>query len=163
MPVIFFNGKTYNSLDEMPANERQAFDQLSTMFVDKDGNGIPDFLEGDMAKNVMTAFTSSVNLNGQTYNGLNELPPEVRAKVQGAFQKLSELGIVTKDSPGMIQVQAAQTGQTQMAPSQPLVTPQFSPAIQDDKKSSPMMWVVVGLGLALCATLAFIAVFVFSK
>ena len=52
---IMFNGKTYNSLEEMPANERMAYEQMQKIFVDANGNGIPDFLEGDIAKNVMTA------------------------------------------------------------------------------------------------------------
>lgn len=29
MPVILFNGKTYNSIEDMPANERKAYEQIS--------------------------------------------------------------------------------------------------------------------------------------
>ena len=47
---IIFNGKTYNSLEEMPANERQAFEQMQQIFVDANGNGIPDFMEGDISR-----------------------------------------------------------------------------------------------------------------
>ena len=31
---IIFNGKTYNSIDEMPVNERQAYEQMSQIFKD---------------------------------------------------------------------------------------------------------------------------------
>ena len=58
---ILFNGKTYNSLEEMPAKERQAYEQIRKIFVDANGNGIPDFLEGDIVKNVITAFTSAIS------------------------------------------------------------------------------------------------------
>jgi hypothetical protein len=91
---IVFNSKTYDSLEEMPANERQAYEQLQQIFVDANGNGIPDFLEGDSAKNVITAITSAVNHDGKVYNSLKELPPETCQKVQDAFAKLNEMGIV---------------------------------------------------------------------
>jgi hypothetical protein len=95
---IMFNGKTYNSLDEMPANERQAYEQMQKIFVDADGNGIPDFLEGDVAKKVITAFSSVVNYDGKVYNSLDELPPETRQKVQEAFAKLKETGIINPNA-----------------------------------------------------------------
>ena len=91
---INFNGKTYNSLEEMPANERQAYEQLQKIFVDANGNGIPDFLEGDVAQKVITAFSSAVNYDGKVYNNLDELPPEIRQKVQNAFEKLNQMGIL---------------------------------------------------------------------
>jgi hypothetical protein len=95
---IMFNGKTYNSLEEMPANERQAYEQLQQIFVDANGNGIPDFLEGDVAKKVITAFSSVVNYDGKVYNSLDELPPETRQKVQDAFAKLNEMGIINPNA-----------------------------------------------------------------
>ena len=99
--TIIFNGKTYNSLDEMPPNERQAYEQMLNIFMDKNGNGIPDFLEGDMAQNVMTAFTSNINVNGKSYSNVNELPDDLRARVQGAFEKMEQFGIVTKNASPM--------------------------------------------------------------
>jgi len=158
MSTILFNGKTYNSLEEMPANEKLAYEQIANMLVDKNGNGIPDFLEGDMAKNVMTAFTSSVIVGGQSYSDMNELPPEIRAKVQGAFEKLSELGIVTKNSP----LAASQIKQEPLAASRPLVSPEYNPAIQEGK-SSPLIWLVVGMLLIVCLAAAVVGIFFLLK
>jgi hypothetical protein len=46
---INFNGKTYNSLDEMPPDERRQFEQemerIKKVFADQDQNGIPDMME----------------------------------------------------------------------------------------------------------------------
>ena len=42
MPTIHFNGKTYNDLTEMPAIERQAYEQLMSIFKDEDQDGVPD-------------------------------------------------------------------------------------------------------------------------
>ena len=39
---INFNGKTYNSLDEMPPEARQAYEQAMALLADQDGNGLPD-------------------------------------------------------------------------------------------------------------------------
>lgn len=91
---IIFNGKSYGKPEDMSANERAAYEQMQQIFVDANGNGIPDFLEGDVAKNVITAFTSNVNFNGQVYNSLDELPEPARQKVQDAFGKLKQFGIV---------------------------------------------------------------------
>jgi hypothetical protein len=157
MAMIIFNGKTYNNMEEMSANERQAYEQIANMLVDKNGNGIPDFLEGDMAKNVMTAFTSSMNINGQTYNSMDELPPDIRAKVQGAFEKLSTLGIVTKVLPT-----TAQIGQNPTTASQPLISREYNPSIQEDK-SNPMMWLMIGMILMMCLGMAAIGIFFLLK
>jgi len=92
---IIFNGKTFNSVEEMSASEREAYEGMFKIFQDANGNGIPDFLEGDIAQNVMTAFTSAVNYNGKSYNNMDELPPEAREKMQAAFAKLNQLGIVS--------------------------------------------------------------------
>ena len=162
MKIISFNGKTYNSLEEMPVNERQAYEQIANMLVDKNGNGIPDFLEGDMVKNVITAFTSSVSFNGQTYNGINELPPDVRAKVQGAFEKLSEFGIVEKNSPMMVQEKSAKIGQEPRAISRPFVSHENGPIIQEDPPSSAML-TIISVIFVLCLVAAIAGIFFLLK
>jgi len=40
------NGQTYNSIEEMPPQVRQAYEQAMSVLADRDGNGIPDILEG---------------------------------------------------------------------------------------------------------------------
>jgi hypothetical protein len=159
MSMIIFNGKSYNSVDEMPANERQAFEQLSGLFVDRNGNGIPDFLEGDMAQNVMTAFTSNVNYNGQTYNDVSDLPPEICNKVQGAFEKLSQLGIATKVPQKIAQGLASQPGhEPAFRSSEPVVSREYSSTLQEDT-GSPLRWVLIGVGLSLCLFAVAVAIF----
>jgi hypothetical protein len=43
---ITFNGQTFNTLDEMPADVRRIYDSIMAA-VDKNGDGIPDSLQGD--------------------------------------------------------------------------------------------------------------------
>lgn len=163
MATIIFNGKAYNSIEEMPANERDAYEQVANVFVDKNGNGIPDFLEGDMVKNVMTAFTGTVSFNGQSYNNINELPAEVRAKVQGAFDKLADLGIVTKNSPMMAQANSPQIGLEPMAISQPFVSREYTPTIQEDEGPNIMVWAIAGLALVVCLAAAAAGIYFFMQ
>ncbi len=164
MPMIIFNGKTYNSIEEMPANERQAFDQLSTMFVDKNGNGIPDFMEGDMVQNVVAAYTSSINVNGRNYGNMTELPDDMRARVQGAFEKMAEFGIVTKTTPPvMMQTNSMSMEQKPLVVSKPFIPQQVNPAIQEGSGSNTFVLVLGGIVLFLCLIIAAIAVFYFIQ
>lgn len=150
---IIFNGKTYNSVNEMPANERQAYEQMFQIFTDKNGNGIPDFLEGDIAKNVMTAFTNVVNYDGKVYNNMDELPPEARQKLQDAFAKLNQMGIVTA-APSTQQTPAFEPA---FKPSKPLI-PQ-EPTFQE---SGGRNWlIIVGFlgAMLVCAVVIAVAIF----
>jgi hypothetical protein len=152
---ILFNGKTYTSLEEMPANERQAYESMFQIFTDKNGNGIPDFLEGDVAKNVMTSFTNVVNYDGKVYNGLNELPLEARQKVEQAFAKLNQLGIIT----AVPSAQKAAPFEPAFQSSKPLLSQE--PAIQE---SGGTRWLVIlgFLGAMLICAVA-LAVLLFLR
>lgn len=145
MPTIIFNGKTYNSIEEMPANERQAFEQMSQMFVDNNGNGIPDFLEGDMVQNVIAAHSSQkhvIHANGKTYHTLEDLPPELRQRVDGAFQILSNMGMLQ----GMPEAKSAPASREPRFESKPF-EPQGSTVIQDESGQGTFAMVLGGIVL----------------
>jgi hypothetical protein len=158
MATIIFNGKTYNSIEEMPPDMRQAYEQVAHMLVDKNGNGIPDFLEGDMVKNIMSVVTGSINFNGHTYDNVKDLPLDVQTQVQGAFQKLSDMGIVSGDQ-HFLQTDHSHLEGTPMPVSKPFVSREYNPAIQEDKGPGVMVWVAIGLGLLLCLGIAAVGIF----
>lgn len=139
---IMFNGRTYNSLNEMPANERQAYEQLQKIFVDANGNGIPDFLEGDVAQKVITAFTNQFNYGGKVYDSLEELPPEARQKIQDAFAKLQQMGIV---NPGTFVQDAPKQPAFDFAfqPSSPLIPKEST--IQESSRKTIKLTIVIAL------------------
>lgn len=151
-----FNGKTYNSPEEMPARERAAFEQMRKIFVDADGNGIPDFMEGDVTRNVITAFTSDVNSNGQIYSDLEDLPQDIREKVQKAFEVMQRLGIAT---PEVMQGAPARQPAFEPAfqPSKPLV-PQ-EPAIQESSRTRGAIIISFLAVMLICAVGAMAALF----
>lgn len=101
--MIAIDGKTYNSVEDMPPDVRQKYDlaiqaladangnhipdALENILVDKDNNGVPDMLENlGMGKHVTGNI--KVTINGKEFNGIENLPPEARAKYEAAMSKL---------------------------------------------------------------------------
>lgn len=144
---IIFNNKTYNSVEEMPANERQAYESMFKIFQDANGNGIPDFLEGDIAKNVTTAFTNVVNYDGKVYNNLDDLPPDARQKVQSAFEKLSKLGVITGLPAGSPAQSKPPAFEPAFPPSKPLISQE--PAFEESRNKNGLI-ILVALGVLFC-------------
>jgi len=93
---ITVNGKDYASVEEMPADARRQYERAMSMLADRDGNGVPDLLEGgasvlsqsfadDGRAFVSTEVTrSKIVVNGQEYARLEEVPPEVREMIRAA-------------------------------------------------------------------------------
>jgi hypothetical protein len=175
MDTISFNGKTYNSLEEMPADQRAAYEQVMAFMKDENHNGIPDMFEGDaIQKMIKMAINTRVMVNGQEVQSLESLPPETRAKYDKAMKKLSQLGILQQGTPGMqgaqeFPSQAPMQSAPQIAPSEPAFTqsPSFlqsSPsAITEDTKPRTAIIVVAVLGaLLLCVMVAIIGLLILN-
>src|SRR5262245_5397803 len=107
---IVIDGKTYKSVDEMPPDIRAKYEEAMRN-LDKDQNGIPDLLEGGklfedkdkdgipdalaaLAKlkgSVPRVITSrKISVNGQVYDGLDQLPPEIRAQYEQAMSAMDK-------------------------------------------------------------------------
>lgn len=157
MPTILFNGKTYNDINDMPADEREAFEQMSQIFVDANGNGIPDFLEGDIVKNVVTAHSTqtNINVNGKTYHSYNELPPEMREHVDGAFKMLSNMGFLD----GLPDSQTPPASFDSQVKSKPIPEQQPSSAIEEEHGTGTFTLVIGGVVLCFAILVVTIGVF----
>ncbi len=163
METISFNGKTYNSPEEMPADQRAAYEQVMAFMTDENHNGIPDMFEGDVIqKLIRMSANTSVVVNGQELQSLDALPPEVRAKFDKAMVKLSQIGFFPQGTPGLPSQSPAQPT-PQIAQSEPAFTQspssfvQSSPStISDD--TSPHTGVIIVVAvlaiLLLCALVA---------
>jgi hypothetical protein len=162
MPTIHFNGKTYNSLEEMPQPERQAYEQLTDMFVDKNGNGIPDFLEGDIVKNISNIYTtaSAINFDGNTYHNFNELPSDVQSKVKTAFNTMSSMGLAPENTYDE-HASKHTVHNEDYVKSTPFVSREYHPVIQEDSASNIKIWLLIGLAFMACLGAMAIAVFIF--
>ena len=92
MDIVSFNGKTYNNLEEMPADQRAAYEQVMAFMKDENNNGIPDMFEGDVIQKMIgLAANTRIVVNGQEMRGLDALPPETREKFDKAMQILERL------------------------------------------------------------------------
>ena len=84
---ITINGREYNSIDEMPPEVLAIYEQSMNMLADRNGNGIPDILEGGNVKisggenfNVVSAVSRKFTVNGKTVERFEDLPAEVQQK-----------------------------------------------------------------------------------
>lgn len=100
MPDIVVNGKAYNSVEEMPADVRAAYQKALEVLHDADGNGIPDFLEGKSMANVSgipinvdVQSGSQIVMGDNVYSSVDQLPHEARLKFDQAMAKLGALGL----------------------------------------------------------------------
>jgi hypothetical protein len=103
--IIVIDGKTYNSVNEMPPEVRQRYEQAISslgnangnqipdafeamnIFADKDKDGVPDVLE-NIAASHATLNTMKIIVDGKEFDGLENLPPEARARYEEAMGKL---------------------------------------------------------------------------
>lgn len=97
--LIVIDGKTYNSVNEMPEDVRRLYEQAMSSFKDQDGNRVPDVLEKDTpnmledknqngipdvientAGGPIVANAMKILFDGRELNSIDELPPEARAR-----------------------------------------------------------------------------------
>jgi hypothetical protein len=84
---IIFNGKTYTSVESMPEEVRQAYQEAMAQFADADKNGIPDILERGAKGNVIAIQQSSISFNGREFKSVGEMPAVVRGLFEMAMGK----------------------------------------------------------------------------
>jgi hypothetical protein len=88
--LIVIDGKTYNSVDEMPEDVRQKYERAMNALKDQYAKGSPDVLNdlfGDKGGSVVKS-TIKVVVNGKEIHNLDDLPPEARTKYEQAIGAL---------------------------------------------------------------------------
>jgi hypothetical protein len=123
MPPITFNGKTYNDIAEMPADERQAYEQLMKIFKDENQDGVPDIFQGDVLGNLFKAATTTIIVDGKPVSGMDNMSPEMRLKIQEGMEKLKELGLISEVPMMQGYSQTPQSDSAEIRPSPPLIQP----------------------------------------
>ena len=78
---IVFNGHRYDSVEHMPPDVRQQYEELmASVGGDADGDGVPDVLQKPGSVNL--TIKESIVFNGKKYNSEEELPPDVRELIE---------------------------------------------------------------------------------
>ena len=181
---FMYQGKEYSSLEELPPEARQVYEQVFKSLADNNHNGIPDLLEG-MTANTLVSALNAIHLNGQNYNSVEEMPPEARRIYDKAMAAVAKWTDQDQDGiPDLLQGMAAAewmgpdtpklqsliTSQTQ-TPSQPQPQPEapsapyppsapVTPAISGDVESGERnlrLLIVGGLVLVLLVVIAGLA------
>jgi hypothetical protein len=94
---ITINGQQYNSIDEMPPEVRALYEQSMSILADRNGNGIPDIMEGGNVKitggenfKMISAVSRKITVNGESYENFEDLPAEVKEKFREARIRTQE-------------------------------------------------------------------------
>lgn len=103
--MIVIDGKTYNSVEEMPPDVRQKYEQAmrslgdanrnhvpdafegANIFADQDKDGIPDAFENLAVQNTGVSSMKIV-IDGKEFNRVEDLPPDARARYEEAMGKM---------------------------------------------------------------------------
>ena len=115
---ISVNGQTYSSVEQMPPDVRRQYETAMNLLADKDGNGIPDILEGKALPStsqtggtitpILTNTTvSRVVVNGKEYSSWDEIPADLRQ----AFEKARASGNATTNTNVLVTQQSSLTSQ----------------------------------------------------
>ncbi len=94
MSPIQFNGRTYNSFEEMPLEEQQLYDKTVGLMGDKNGNQVPDFMEDEHFQSLMAGGSNGVTFRGVTYTSFDQMPEDVRMKMKSAFDQITQMGMI---------------------------------------------------------------------
>ena len=60
--IIYFNGKRYNSIREMPPKVRKSYEQLERLLADTDADGIPDVFQPRSFSDLKTAVNLAMEV-----------------------------------------------------------------------------------------------------
>lgn len=104
--VIVIDGKTYHSVNDMPADVRRkyeqamrslgdagkdpavdAFEAAAGVFRDTERDGVPDIFE-NMTTGSTGVSSTKIIVDGQEFHDIDSLPPEARARYEEAMSKL---------------------------------------------------------------------------
>jgi hypothetical protein len=174
--VLVIDGKTYHSVEEMPEDVREKYEQTIRSLDDVNNNQILDAFEtlnifadhdkdgvSDVLENLTASHTSmssiKIVIDGKEFDGLENLPPEARARYEEVMGKLdTNRNGVPDVVEGMIN-NSHQTAKRSVSasvntPHQSAAVP-VSPTITPDTSNG---WMLVLAGLLLLGLCVFSAV-----
>jgi len=108
---IVFNGREYDSVEQMPPEERQQYLLVVSALGDKDGDGVPDILQQSGSGDIQ----DSIIYEGREYKDRSALPPEVREALERTpplqpSQVKTRIEVKTRILPPKVTWSARETG-----------------------------------------------------
>ena len=79
---------------DLSPEDQKIYDKIYGVMGDRDGNGQSDFMDDEYCQSLMNGGLNGVVLRGVTYKGFEEMPEDIRAKMQQAFNSLFPMGLL---------------------------------------------------------------------
>ncbi len=95
MTPIEFHGKIYDRFEDMSSEDQKLYDTTYGFIGDKDGNGQSDFMDDEYCQSLLNGGLDGVVLRGVTYKSFEEMPEDIRTKMQSAFNSLFPMGMLS--------------------------------------------------------------------
>ena len=102
--IIYFNGRKYGSIAEMPSSERRKYEKINRIFADDNQDGLPDLFQisgfselkdafntlkefGQMGANegmtgeqisIVRETQNGIFVNGKSFGSIHEMPSDIR-------------------------------------------------------------------------------------
>lgn len=155
---IIFNGKSYDSADEMPADARKAYEAVMGVMADRNENGMPDMLEGLPGTGPQSIGSMQIIFEGKGYSSPDDLPAEAHARYEKAMGRLDQ------DRDGVIDLlQAKGPARASARPAQAIAPQTSAPplsasAITEERTDNKLAVVGVIIAVLLCAVAVLLAV-----
>jgi hypothetical protein len=123
--TIYYNGKKYDSVAEMPASVRQNYEKISRLFADANQDGIPDIVQPGGLSGLKDTFNmikelsqigqtegmrqeqfslirvtdTGIQVNGRSYNSVEEMPAQIRKEYHRIINNAQEGQVDIFDEP----------------------------------------------------------------
>jgi len=87
--IIYFNGKKYHGIREMPSDVRQAYERMQKWLEDADGDGVPDIAQIKSVTDLKDVFNAAREI-GQIMNADASISPFQRQLRLTAIKKTDQ-------------------------------------------------------------------------
>ena len=75
--------------------DQKIYDKMYGVMGDRDGNGQSDFMDDEYCQSLLKGNLDGVVLRGVTYKSFEEMPEDIRVKMQQAFNSLFPMGMLS--------------------------------------------------------------------
>lgn len=79
---------------DLSPEDQELYNKIYGIMGDKDGNGQSDFMDDEYCQSLLKGNSDGVVFRGVTYKSFEEMPEDVRAKMQEAFNSLYPMGML---------------------------------------------------------------------
>lgn len=80
---------------DLSLEDQKIYDKTYGIMGDKDGNGQSDFMDDEYCQSLLKGNQNGVVLRGVTYKSFEEMPEDIRGKMQHAFNSLYPIGMLS--------------------------------------------------------------------